>query len=307
MSDSETSTSCSYKDYSLLRTFCSNNTSNDTDECRYIDTLIVFLFADCHITRVFYPLTGILIVLGTILNLFSLYCFLKMNKRNSQNVYLSVLSLGDTINLHVNFTLPMLRRFGRFDDFFRSLKILCRLTGVFTEFFLIFPTWIVVLLTFERLICILWPLKRRSSYSQTQAKLFITALAIVIFFLSFYRIFDLKGIDQVSVFAVPACNGSHYSITIMRNFNLLIWTIIPECLTLILSLMIVYQIKLATQQLGQEQSKGRQAKYNQATKTVLLISILFLVFHTPTGMLINPIINLHRFSSRNYDCSESPV
>lgn len=293
MSDSEISTSCSYKDYSPLKALCSNNATNDTDVCRYIDTLIFFLFADCHITKVFYPLTGILIILGTVLNLFSLYCFLKMNKRNSQNVYLSVLSLVDTINLHVNFTLPMLRSFGTFDDLFRSLKILCRLTGVLTEFFLIFPTWIVVLLTFERLICILWPLKRRSSYSQTQAKLSIIILAIVIFALSFYRIFDLKGIDQVSVFAVPACNGSHHSIVIMRNFNLLIWTIIPECLTLIMSLMIVYQIKLATQQLGQEQSKGRQSKYNQATKTVLLISILFLVFHTPTGMFIEIIINLN--------------
>ena len=53
-----------------------------------------------------------LIVIGTILNLFSLYCFLKMNKRNSQNVYLSVLSLADTINLHMNFTFPLLRQSG---------------------------------------------------------------------------------------------------------------------------------------------------------------------------------------------------
>ena len=284
MSDSDSATSCSYGDHSHLKLFCSSNTGNGSEACGDIDTVILFLIANCHITKVFYPLTGILIVIGTILNLFSLYCFLKMNKRNSQNVYLSVLSLVDTINLHINFTLPMLRRFGTFDDAFRSLGILCRLTGVLTEFFLIFPTWIVVLLTFERLIFILWPLKRRSSFTQTRAKLSIIFLALVVLLLSFYRIFDLKGIDQVSVFAVPACNGTHQPLTMIRNFNLMIWTIIPQCLTLIMSLIIVYQIRLATRQLEQDQSKSRQSKYNQATKTVLLISILFLIFNTPTGM-----------------------
>jgi hypothetical protein len=207
-----------------------------------------------------------------------------MNKRNSQNVYLSVLSLVDTINLHINFTLPMVRRIEKFDDSFRNTKIICRLTGVFTEFFLIFPTWIVVLLTVERLISISWPLKRRPSYAQTRAKISIIILAIIVVFLSLYRLWDVKGIDQVSVFSVVACNGTHQSIAFMRNLNLMIWTIVPECLTLIISLIIIYQIKLATQKFEPHHSKARQLKYNQATKTVLLISILFLIFHTPTGI-----------------------
>jgi hypothetical protein len=286
MVDLDTSGSCPRAVFLSLKAFCSNISLNNSDNCQDIDTVLFFLNVDCYITKVFYPLTGILIIIGTILNLFSLYCFLKMNKRNSQNVYLSVLSLVDTINLHINFTLPMLRRFETFDDFFRNSIILCRSSGVLTEFFLIFPTWIVVLLTVERLICISWPLKRRSSYTQTRAKISIIILAIFVVGLSLYRFFDLKGIDQVSVFAVAACNGTHQSITFMRNLNLMIWTIVPECLTLIMSLIIIYQIKLATQQFEQDQSKARQLKYNQATKTVLLISILFLIFNTPTGMCV---------------------
>ena len=293
MVDPDSSGSCSRADVLSLKASCSDNASSNPDYCPVIDTVIFFLSFDCYITKVFYPLTGILIVVGTILNLFSLYCFVKMNKRNSQNVYLSVLSLVDTINLHINFTLPMLRRYEAFDDFFRNSKILCRCSGVLTEFFLIFPTWIVVLLTFERLICIFWPLKRRSSYTQTRAKISIIILAIIVLLLSLYRLVDVKGIDQVSVFSVAACNDTDKSMTYMRNLNLMIWTIVPECLTLIMSLLIVYQIKLATQQFDQGQSKARQSKYNQATKTVLLISILFLVFNTPTGMTKKD-LNLNR-------------
>jgi len=207
-----------------------------------------------------------------------------MNKRNSQNVYLSVLSLVDTINLHINFTLPMLRTYEKFDIYFCKWELVYRLTGVLTEFFLIYPTWIVVLLTMERLIFISWPLRRRSSYAQIRAKIFIITLAIIVILLSLYRFFDLKGIDQVSAFTVAACNGTHKSIGIMRNVNLMIWTILPECLTLIMSLIIIYQIKLATKHFDRDHSKACLLKYNQATKTVLLISILFLIFHTPTGM-----------------------
>ncbi|CAF2468383.1 unnamed protein product [Rotaria sp. Silwood2] len=285
MGDADVSSSCSHFDPSFyFTTMCRYGSMNNTDACKEMRTWMYVLKVDCYISRVFYPLTAGLIVIGTILNLFSLYCFLKMNKRNSQNVYLSVLSLGDTINLQLNFALPILRQNETFDDYFRNSNILCRLTGVLTEFFLIFPTWIVVLLTMERLICISWPLKRRSSYTQARAKISIIILVIIVTLLSLYRLFDVKGIDQVSVFSVAACNGTHTPFDLMRNLNLMIWTMIPEGFTLIMSLIIIYQIKLATQKFQPNYSKARQLKYNQATKTVLLISILFLIFHTPTDL-----------------------
>ena len=67
--------------------------------------------------------------------------------------------------------------------------ILCRVNGLLTEFFLIFPTWIVVLLTFERLICILWPLKCHSLYTQKRAKVSIFILAFIVMCLSLYRFY----------------------------------------------------------------------------------------------------------------------
>jgi len=277
--------SCSRLESTLqLSVLCSGDAANQTETCNQLPTLIFFLKLDCYITRLFYPLTVILIIIGTILNSFSSYCFLKTTKRNPQYVYLFALSLGDTIGLHINFTVPMLRQFGKFDDFFRNSKILCRITGVLTEYFLIFPTWIVVLLTIERFICILRPLKCRSFYTQKRAKISVIILAIIVVLLSLYRLFDIKGIDQVSVFSIVACNVDDHPIIFMRNLNLMIWTILPECFTLILSLIITYQIRLATQKFQPNSSKAHRARYNQATKTVLLVSILFLLFHTPTGM-----------------------
>ncbi|CAF0998415.1 unnamed protein product [Adineta ricciae] len=260
---------------------------NITDCNQKVFILRLFLF-HCYIDRLFFPIVTSLVVIGTLLNLFSLCCFLKMNKRNSQNVYLSVLSLSDTINLHINFTVPLLRGWSeQMDSFFDSSKVLCRINGFFTEFFLIFPTWIIVLLTCERLISIMWPLKCYSLYTHRRAKISIIFLAFFIMILCLYRFVDLKGIDQVSVFSITACDDPwHKSLDFIVKSNLIIWAILPECLTLIMSLIIIYNIKLATQLFQPCQSKARQTKYNQANKTVLLISILFIVCHTPTGMVI---------------------
>jgi hypothetical protein len=106
--------------------------------------------------------------------------------------------------------------------------------------------------------------------------------------LCIYRFYDVKGIDQTSVFSVAACEHNETGkFTIIRHVNLTIWAILPEFLTLIMNLIIIYNIKLATQQFEPFCSKARQTKYNQATKTVLLISILFLICHTPTGIMIS--------------------
>lgn len=265
------------------RCFDDISTPNITD-CDLAIVIYRLILIDCYIERLFFPTAATLILIGTVLNLFSLYCFLKMNKRNSQNVYLSILALGDTINLHVNFTMPILRQIDSIDEYFRTSPVLCRANGFLTEFFLIFPTWIVVLLTFERLVCVLRPLKCHSLYTHKRARISILILIVIVICLCIYRFFDLKGIDQVSIFSIVACDGnSHKTLNIIRHVNLIIWAILPECLTLIMNLIIIYNIKLATQRFEPLYSQARQAKFNQATKTVLLISILFLIFHTPTG------------------------
>ncbi|CAF1277207.1 unnamed protein product [Adineta steineri] len=276
-----------------LNALCNSDSLGLNDEpCKNIKFYVFLSNADCYIRKIFYPLTVLFIIIGTVLNLYSLYCFLKIKKRNSQNVYLSVLSLVDTVNLHINFTLPILRTIDIIDEEFRRLNLLCRLTGVLTEFFLIFPTWIVILLTFERLIFIIRPSKRPLTYTQLRAKISILFLALFVLLLSLYRLKDLEGIDQLSVFSILPCDlddeldRKRESYDKLRYMNLIIWTILPECLTFLMSLIIIYQIKLVARKMQSDHSRACQPKYNQATRIALLISILFPIFHAPTVIMI---------------------
>ena len=45
--------------------------------------------------------TIFIIVLGTLFNIINFICFYRMKKRNSQNVYLSALSIADLYNLQI--------------------------------------------------------------------------------------------------------------------------------------------------------------------------------------------------------------
>ena len=45
--------------------------------------------------------TILIIVLGTIFNIINFICFYRMKKRNSQNIYLSALSIADLYNLQI--------------------------------------------------------------------------------------------------------------------------------------------------------------------------------------------------------------
>jgi len=272
--------------YQYLNNLCSDSSINNTAVCQQREILLLMLKAHFYTNRAFYPLTTILIVLGTILNLFSLYYFFKISRRNSQHIYLCVLSLSDTINLHMNFTLPILRQSPKFDDYFHNSTILCRLTGVLTEFFLIFSIWIVILLTIECLIYISWSIQRHSLYTDKRVKISIMILAIIVGSLSLYRLFDFKGIDQLSVFSVIECSHTSTTIELIRNFNLSIWIIVPEFFTLIMSLIIIYSIKLNRRKNQSNYSYVHRLQFNQITKTVLFISILILILHTPTGICL---------------------
>ena len=256
---------------------------NNTADCSPDKITERITVVDCYIKFIFFYLAAILVVVGTILNICSLFCFLRMKKRHSTNIYLLTLALADTINLQLNFTIPLIRQSEGFDDSLRSSKNICAIMGFLTEFFLIFPTWIVVLLSMEALIIIFYAARRDTSQAKRRFRITMIILFVGVSLLSSYRLKDFKGIDQVSVFAVMACDDEGYANHFMRHLNLVIWSILPEFCTLFICLIIVYKIKLAEKHFEQDHSTARRAKYNQATKTVLLISILFIIFQTPTG------------------------
>lgn len=110
----------------------------------------------------------VIVILGTVLNLINFACFFRMKKRNSQNVYLSALSLADLFNIHINITVPLFKtmypaiieRLYQPNTFVKVF--FCNLESYFVEVGLLLPVWVMVVLAFERFFCIMWPLRKNN-------------------------------------------------------------------------------------------------------------------------------------------------
>ena len=264
---------------------CSHITNDNKQHCSDLRISINWLQFDTSFNRVFYPLIGSFIFLGTILNLFSVIYFLKIKNRNAQNVFFLTLTIVDIIALHINFTLPILRQSEYIDLHYRTSLFVCRLLGVLTEFFSIYPNLILILIIIERLIYHLRIEQRRSLYSQKQAVLALIMTGLFVIILSSYRFYDLKGIDQISVFALMTCNTSHNSKEFLRNVNLILLTISSTYLLLILLMCYLLINKYQMKKYYQIYSTLYSIQNKRITKIVLYLGSLSLFLHTPTGML----------------------
>lgn len=66
------------------------------------------------------------------------------------------------------------------------------------------------------------------------------------------------------------------------------WAIIPEFLTLLLNLLIIKKIKIATRSthVYRHYPSSHTKKITQTTRVVLILSIIFIVLISPTGVII---------------------
>jgi hypothetical protein len=64
------------------------------------------------------------------------------------------------------------------------------------------------------------------------------------------------------------------------------WAIVPEFLTLIMNIVIIQQINVTTRPQKKFYPTERTRRITQATRVVLALSIIFIVFNSPTGLLI---------------------
>lgn len=246
-----------------------------------------------------------IVIFGTVFNGLSFGCFYRMKKRNSQNIYLGALSFSEMLNIHVNILVPLLSRLADYHNF--SLKIflrnfsvslfkedfsrelydfLCIFNGYLVEVCLLSPVWIMVILSTERFFCIMWPLKKNLFSTRKNAKTILCVLLLTICVWSTFK-FKTAGVETYSTFEkFPNVGSRNVTLPIFVNISTILWAIIPEFLTLILNLLIINQIKITTRIHKRFYPLEHSKKITQATRVVILLSIIFIVLISPTGVLI---------------------
>lgn len=159
---------------------------------------------------------------------------------------------------------------------------------------LLVPVWIMVILALERFVSITWPLRKNKLSTRRQAK---CTLSILITVVLLWCTFKLKtaGVEEYSTFdkfekddfeqEQEVCKRE-LSLPTMVNISTVLWAIVPELLTLLLNLFIIHRIRLTTNINRKFYSSERTRKITQATRVVLLLSIIFVLLISPSGVLL---------------------
>lgn len=257
------------------------------------------------VDRVLIVYSTFIIIFGTIFNALSFGCFYKMKKRNSQNIYLGALSLAEMFNTHINILVPLLTRLADYKNFslqqflhnfslslFKNdysvnlYNLACMLNGYLVEVCLLFPVWIMVVLSVERFFCVIWPLKKNLLSTRKNSKVVLFFLLFTICTWSLFK-FKTAGVETYSTFEkFPHGGRRTITLPIFVNISTILWAIVPEFLTLILNLLIIKKIKITTKINKRFYPAEHSKKITQATRVVILLSIMFIVLISPTGVLI---------------------
>ena len=180
--------------------------------------------------------------------------------------------------------------------------MLCYLNGYFVEVGLFLPVWIMVILAAERFMTIMHPFHLNIFGTRKKAKKILAILITIILIWSTYK-FKTGGIETQSTFLrhtdVKPCQN--ITLPMLVNFSTLMWSLVPEILTFILNLFIIKKIKITTHPHKKFYSTSHCKKITQATRVVILLSIMFVALISPTGILIilNLILNSQKFNIDN--------
>lgn len=152
------------------------------------------------------------------------------------------------------------------------------------------PVWIMVVLAAERFLSIMWPFRKNVFSTRRHAKLTLAFVSCVIFVWSLYKL-ATPGVEVHSTFITeyptPLREICNRPINVsLVNFSTVLWAIVPEFLTLLLNLLIVKRIKTTTDPQKHFYPSERSKRITQATRVVLLLSIIFIASNSPTGVLI---------------------
>ena len=260
----------------------------------------------------------VLLVLGTLGNVFSFIILTRRQMRSvSSYIYLAVLSITDTLVLHVGLLRLWVGELTRFDIRDHSDWI-CKCINVFGYTVSDYSVWLIVAVTVERYIAVCHALKAPAMCNRRRAAKVIVGTGLVIFAINFHFFFtteirysSIDGSDDVMGQCNPAKGFDHF-IKFWHWVDAIIYSFLPFIGLSVLNGLIIQKVYLAKRARNQlsahvnsdrqgGRSPGHQTSSSSSSRgtesnarlTVMLLTISFAFVITTLPMNINLILTFY--------------
>ncbi|KAK2587229.1 hypothetical protein KPH14_002968 [Odynerus spinipes] len=232
--------------------------------------------------------TPLIIVVGVLLNTIS---FAILNTSvlcdSSLSLYLKVLAISDNGALIFNYAVGIAKsHFTSFNDLFMNSQFLCDTNSVTMELFQFTSTWLVVLLTWARVLAIIFPFAAHSSNSERSAILSISTLTCISFIISLTKLYS-GGYETDSVFEFIPCQKKIKPWGSAMYFYIALSTWLPLTFIFIGNVLLIMHMKKSDALRRKLTCSFRQKinKTNKTSRTLLTVSMVYLILLLPLGIV----------------------
>ncbi|XP_025104591.1 probable G-protein coupled receptor 139 [Pomacea canaliculata] len=289
-----------------VKTTVSDLTIDDTLCCSSVEYNAVerFLLSDPHIPMwKFIP--PVIIVLGTFGNVMTIVMMRRMSEGQSSHtmsLYFTALAVSDLIILYSGLLRKWL--YYLFNIFIPDMDIsLCKLIPFLVYSSGTISAWIIVAMTMQRVMSVVWPHYKSLSCTKKKVGLVITIIVAVPFALNSYILSSFEVVTELNS-TERSCymaNNQLYNFDffIYPWIDLVVSSIIPFCILIVGNSVLVWKVIQSVHVArvmtagGCDQVNSRQKKASSLTITLITVSLVFLLLSLPACiyLIIIPYIN----------------
>ncbi|CAH1780743.1 unnamed protein product [Owenia fusiformis] len=224
----------------------------------------------------------LIIILGTIGNTLSLIVLTRKNMRKiTSSIYLSVLAVVDTTVLYTGLLRHWIRHI--YDIDIRSITPGgCKFHLFFIYFSVHHSAWILVAVTFERLVAVYIPHKARIYCSSFIAFITVCLISFVLLFINLH-FFWTSGI-KINDLGIPECDivGNRY-----KNFDMYTWPLIDACIASFIPFIIMFTSNVLIIIKVRKLTSTNESKMTSMTAMLLTVNFVFIICTSPIVLYYN--------------------
>ncbi|EZA57794.1 hypothetical protein DMN91_002787 [Ooceraea biroi] len=231
--------------------------------------------------------TPFIIVLGVLLNTVSFSMLSTPVLWDSNlSLYLSALAISDNGALIFNYAVSVAKSHSTVvNDLFMNSRFLCSTNSVSMELFQFTSTWLVVALTWTRVVAVVFPFGTRSCQN-CSAVITITTLICTSFVVSLTKLYS-GGYETDSVFEFVPCQDKIKPWGSAMYFYIALSTWLPLLFIFIGNLLLIIRMR-KSYKIHNELTHNFRYKSNRthnSSRTLLAVSIVHLILLLPLGIV----------------------
>lgn len=240
-----------------------------------------------------------LFIIGMTGNIVSILILLKKKNRvTATALFLTVLSISDIVIILTSIVTVWVRLIWNY--YIRNIhSVFCKLHVFLTYFSVQFSSWILVLITLERILCVFIPHKVKQFLGREKGLVFIAIQAMVLLLVNGHLLFTVSVDERLlDVKCVVFHSGFSYDLFFAKAWPWIDLSLafgIPCLFILMGNLAIFIQLSCRRRNLG-----TTHQRYHSRTVLLVLLSAVFIASMAPATLFF-AVSYLHEWAAQNYD------